>query len=210
VKDIYLLHYLKKERKMFDVFKTAYEKDPALKKGLLNRLEVVFYPGVQAIIIYRIAHVLYKLGIPLVPRALSYFGRFLTGAEIHPAAKIGKNFFIDHATGVVIGETAEIGDNVMIYQGVTLGGRGWWCDKKHTKRHPTIEDNVVIGVDATILGPVRIKKNSKIGAHSLILDDIPEMSTVICSKGKLMYKEGCYTRFKDPSEISKKEPEWNI
>ncbi len=194
---------------MFDVFKTAYEKDSALKGGL-KQLEVIFYPGVQAIIIYRIAHALYKIKIPLIPRALSYFGRFLTGAEIHPAAKIGKNFFIDHATGVVIGETAEIGDNVMLYHGVTLGGRGWWCDEKSAKRHPTIEDDVVIGVGATILGPVTIKKNSKIGAQSLIMDDIPEMSTVTCQKGKLMYKEGCYTRFKDPSEIHKKEPEWNI
>ena len=180
---------------MFDVFKTAYEKDPALK-GKLSYLEVIFYPGVQAIIIYRISHALHGLGIPLIPRALSYMGRFLTGAEIHPAAKIGKNFFIDHATGVVIGETAEIGDNVMIYHGVTLGGRGWWCDEKNDKRHPTVEDNVVIGVGATILGPVTIKKNSKVGAHSLIMDDIPEMSTVTCQKGRLMYKEGCYTRFK--------------
>lgn len=194
---------------MFDVFKTAYEKDPALK-GKLSYLEVTFYPGVQAIIIYRISHALHGLGIPLIPRALSYIGRFLTGAEIHPAAKIGKNFFIDHATGVVIGETAEIGDNVMIYHCVTLGGRGWWCDEKNDKRHPTVEDNVVIGVGATILGPVTIKKNSKVGAHSLIMDDIPEMSTVTCQKGRLMYTEGCYTRFKDPSEIHKKEPEWNI
>jgi serine O-acetyltransferase len=194
---------------MFDVFKTAYEKDPALKGGL-RFLEVLFYPGVQAIVIYRISHVLYELGLPLIPRVLSYFGRFLTGAEIHPAARIGKKFFIDHATGVVIGETAEIGDNVMLYQGVTLGGHGWWRDKKGEKRHPTIEDNVTIGVGAAILGPVTVKKNSRIGALSVIVDDIPENSTVVCPKGRLRVKEGCYVRLKDPCEVCQKEPEWEI
>ena len=114
---------------MFEVFKTAYEKDPALKGGL-NSLEVIFYPGVQAIILYRISHTLQVMGIPVIPRAISYFGRFLTGAEIHPGAKIGKRFFIDHATGVVIGETAEIGNDVMLFHGVTLGGHGWWRDQK--------------------------------------------------------------------------------
>ena len=143
---------------MFDVFEAAYEKDPALRKGLAH-LEVIFYPGVQVIILYRISHILHKLGVPIIPRAISYFGRFLTGAEIHPAAKIGRRFFIDHATGVVIGETAEIGDNVMLFHGVTLGGHGWWRDQKGEKRHPTIEDNVTIGVGAAILGPVVVKKN---------------------------------------------------
>lgn len=194
---------------MFDVFRVAYARDPALHKGL-GYLEVLFYPGVQAIILYRIAHALYELGVPLIPRLISYFGRFLTGAEIHPAAKIGKNFFIDHATGVVIGETAEIGDNVTIYQGVTLGGRGWWKDKKNTKRHPTIEDNVIIGAGAVILGPVTIKKNSRIGALSLITDDIPEDSTVVCPKGRIRVVEGCYVRFKDPSMIRNEEPDWVI
>ncbi|MCX6694917.1 MAG: serine O-acetyltransferase, partial [Candidatus Altiarchaeota archaeon] len=169
---------------MFDTIKTAYEKDPALKGGL-GFVEVLFYPGVQAIILYRIAHALHRFGVPVLPRAISYFGRFLTGAEIHPAAKIGRNFFIDHATGVVIGETAEIGDNVMLYHGVTLGGHGWWRDNKGDKRHPTIEDNVTIGVGAAILGPVTIKKNSRIGALSVIVDDIPEDSTVVCPKGKI-------------------------
>ncbi|MBU0763175.1 MAG: serine O-acetyltransferase, partial [Candidatus Altiarchaeota archaeon] len=169
---------------MFDTIRTAYRKDPALHGGI-NILEVLFYPGVQAIYIYRIAHILYKIGVPVLPRALSYFGRFLTGAEIHPAAKIGRNFFIDHATGVVVGETAEIGDNVMIYHGVTLGGHGWWRDEKGAKRHPTIGDNVIIGVGATILGPVTIKKNSKVGALAVIVDDIPEDSTVVCPKGRL-------------------------
>ena len=194
---------------MFDVFRTAYEKDPALRGGL-NYLEVVLYPGVQAIVIYRIAHTLHGMKIPFIPRALSYFGRFLTGAEIHPAAKVGKKFFIDHATGVVIGETAEIGDNVMIYHGVTLGGHGWWRDAKGSKRHPTIEDNVTIGVGSAILGPVIIKKNSRIGALTVIIDDIPENSTVVASKGKLRVVEGAYVRFKDPVDAGKEEPEWLI
>ncbi|MFH0860727.1 MAG: serine O-acetyltransferase EpsC [Candidatus Altiarchaeota archaeon] len=194
---------------MFEVFRTAYRKDPALRGGI-NYLEVIFYPGVQAIILYRVSHFLHTLGIPIIPRAISYFGRFLAGAEIHPGAKIGKNFFIDHATGVVIGETAEIGDNVMLYQGVTLGGHGWWRDKKGEKRHPTLEDNVTIGVGAAVLGPVTIKKNSKIGALSVIVDDIPENSTVVCPKGRLRVMEGAYVRFKDPCEVCAKEIEWTI
>jgi len=194
---------------MFDTIRTTYKKDPALKGGL-GYLEVLFYPGVQAIIIYKISNALYRIGIPIVPRALSYFGRFLTGAEIHPAAKIGKNFFIDHATGVVIGETAEIGDNVMLYQGVTLGGHGWWRDHKGEKRHPTLEDNVVVGVGAAILGPVTIKKNTRVGVLAVIIDDIPEDSTVVTSKASLRIKEGAYVRLKDPRDASKKDPEYNI
>jgi len=194
---------------MLDTIKTAYEKDPALKKGI-SFIEVIFYPGVQAILLYRISHILYNLGIPVIPRAISYFGRFLTGAEIHPAAKIGKRFFIDHATGVVIGETAEIGDNVMLYHGVTLGGHGWWRDKKGEKRHPTLEDNVTVGVGAAILGPVTVRRNSRVGALSVIIDDIPENSTVVCPKGRLRVTEGCYVRLKDPCEACTKEPEFNI
>jgi len=184
---------------MFDVLKVAYEKDPALKKGL-SFIEVIFYPGVQAIILYRIAHRLHGIGIPVIPRAISYFARFLTGAEIHPAAKIGRRFFIDHATGVVIGETAEIGDNVMLFHQVTLGGHGWWRDQKGDKRHPTLEDNVTVGVGATILGPVTIKKNSRIGAMTLIVDDIPENSTVVCEKGKIRIREGETIKYLDPCE----------
>jgi serine O-acetyltransferase len=194
---------------MFEVFRTAFEKDPALKGGI-NYIEVALYPGVQAIILYRLSHALHTVGVPVIPRAISYFGRFLTGAEIHPGAKIGKNFFIDHATGVVIGETAEIGDNVMMYHGVTLGGHGWWRDEKGSKRHPTVEDNVTIGVGAAILGPVTIKKNSRIGALTVIIDDIPENSTVVGSKGRLRVVEGAYVRFKDPENASVAEPEWLI
>jgi serine O-acetyltransferase len=168
----------------FDVFKVAYEKDPALRGGIAF-FEVATYPGVQVILLYRISHFLHRLGVPFIPRFLSYFGRFLTGAEIHPAAKIGKRFFIDHATGVVIGETAEIGDDVMLFHQVTLGGYGWWRDKKGQKRHPTIGDSVVIGVGASILGPVTIKRNTKVGAHALIIDDVPENSKVVSHLGKV-------------------------
>jgi len=192
---------------VFDVFKVAYEKDPALRGGI-RYLEVIFYPGVQAVIIYRISHLLHKIGVPLIPRALSYFGRFLTGCEIHPAAKIGKRFFIDHSTGVVIGETAEIGDDVMLYQGVTLGSHGWWKDKKGDKRHPTVEDNVTIGVGAAILGPVTIKKDSKIGALTVIVDDIPEGSTVICPKGHVKTKKGCFICKQDPCIGCDEQPDW--
>ena len=172
-----------------DVFEMAYRKDPALRSGIAY-LEVITYPGVQAILLYRLSHALHRIGIPFVPRAISYFGRAMTGAEIHPGAKIGKRFFIDHATGVVIGETAEIGDNVMMFHQVTLGGGGWWKDEKGSKRHPTIEDDVILGVGATILGPVTIKRGSKIGAHALIVDDIPEGTTMVSHKGKVLKRKG--------------------
>jgi serine O-acetyltransferase len=122
--------------------------------------------------------------VPILPRAISYFGRTVTGVEIHPAAKIGRRFFIDHATGVVIGETSEIGDNVMMYHGVTLGGRGWWEDEKGQKRHPTVMDDVVIGVGATIIGPVTIGKNSIVGAGAIVTKDVPENSVVISPKAR--------------------------
>ena len=193
---------------MFNTLKTAYKKDPALKG--IKAIELILYQGVWAIWFHRIAHLLYIAHIPFTPRFISQFSRFMTGIEIHPGANIGKNFFIDHGMGVVIGETVEIGDNVMLYQGVTLGGHGWWKDHKGEKRHPTLEDNVVVGVGAAILGPVTIKKNSRVGAMSIIIDDIPEDSTVVCPKGQLRQKEGCYIRYKDPCEACKKDPEYNI
>ena len=167
--------------------KAAYKKDPALKKGI-NFLEVFLYQGLWAIWIHRITHLLYKLKIPFIPRLISQIARILTQIEIHPGAKIGKGFFIDHGTGIVIGETTIIGNNVMLYHGVTLGGHGWWSDKKGTKRHPTIQDNVTLGVGATILGPITIGKNSKIGANALVIKDIPPNSTIVSQLGKkLLY-----------------------
>ena len=174
---------------MFSTIKAAYEKDPALKKGI-NFLEVFLYQGVWAILFYRIAHFLYVLRIPIIPRLISQIARIFTLIEIHPGAKIGKRFFIDHGVGVVIGETAVICDNVMVHHGVTLGGPGWWASGKNEKRHPTIEDNVILGVGATILGDVTIGRNSKIGANALVVKDVPPDSVIVSELGKYMYYNG--------------------
>jgi len=159
--------------------KTIYDKDPAAA----NLAEVLLcYPGLHALILHRIAHKLRYWGIPLLPRMISYVSRIITGIEIHPGARIGRRFFIDHGMGVVIGETTHIGDDVLIYQGVTLGGTG----KEHGKRHPTIEDNVIIGAGAKILGNLIIAKNSRIGAGSVVVDNVPENSTVVGIPGRVV------------------------
>lgn len=169
--------------------KAAYEKDPALKKGI-GFLEVFLYQGVWAIWMYRIAHFLYLLKIPIIPRLISQITRILTLIEIHPGAKIGKGFFIDHGAGVVVGETAVIGDNVMMHHGVTLGGPGWWGVGKNEKRHPTIQDDVVLGVGATVLGDITIGRNSKIGANALVVKNVPPDSVVVAELGKYMFYHG--------------------
>jgi serine O-acetyltransferase len=163
----------------------VFEKDPAAK----NVLEVLLYPGLHALWAHRVAHRLYEQKVPVLPRLISQIARLLTGGiEIHPGARIGRRFFIDHGSGVVIGETAEIGDNVMLYHQVTLGATGWWKDLKsgRAKRHPTIEDDVVIGCGASILGPVTIGKGSKIGAMSLVIDNVPAGSIVVGTPGTLL------------------------
>ena len=153
-------------------FQIIFERDPAAR----NWLEVLFcYPGLQAIAFHRLAHGLYCLGIPFIPRLISHIARFLTGIEIHPGASIGDNFFIDHGSGVVIGETAEIGNNVLIYQGVVLGG----TSSQKKKRHPTIEDDVIIGAGAILLGPITIGSGAKIGAGSVVIRDVPPEKTVV-------------------------------
>ncbi len=158
----------------------ALEKDPAAR----NFLEVmILYPGVHALISYRFAHWLWNLGFYFVARALSQLSRWITGIEIHPAAKIGQRFFIDHGMGVVIGETSEVGDNVFLYHGVTLGGLA----SKKAKRHPTIADNVVIGAGAQVLGPITVGRNTKIGSGSVVLQDVPEYSTVIGVPGRVVF-----------------------
>lgn len=174
---------------MLRTIKTAYKKDPALKKGI-NFLEVFLYQGVHAIWLHRVAHFFYELRIPFIPRLISQLGRWLTHIEIHPGAEIGRNFFIDHGAGIVIGESAEIGNDVMMYHGVTLGGHGWWTDKKGEKRHPTIGDNVILGVGCKVLGPVMIGKNSKIGAGAIVIDNVPENSTVVAQLGKYIVRKG--------------------
>ena len=158
----------------------AMEKDPAAR----NFLEVLLlYPGVHALISYRLAHGLWNMGFNFLARALAQFSRWVTGIEIHPAAKIGHRFFIDHGMGVVIGETSEVGDNVFIYHGVTLGGLA----TKKAKRHPTIADNVTIGAGAQVLGPIQVGRNTKIGSGSVVLQDVPEYSTVIGVPGRVVF-----------------------
>ena len=163
----------------------VFEKDPAAK----NVFEVLLYPGLHALWAHRVAHYLYERDVPVIPRLVSQIARVLTGGiEIHPGARIGRRFFIDHGSGVVIGETAEIGDNVMLYHQVTLGATGWWKDMKsgRIKRHPTLEDDVVIGVGASILGPVTIGKGSKIGAMALVIDNVPPGSIVVHTPGTVL------------------------
>jgi len=159
------------------------ERDPAPK----SRTEaVLFSQGLHAIRFHRTAHRLYLRKRYKTARALNYVSRILTGADIHPGAKIGKDFFIDHATGVVIGETSEIGDNVSIYQGVTLGG----VSTEKTKRHPTIGNNVVVGAGATILGPITIGDNVRVGAGSVVVKSVPPNSTVVGVPAKIVHREG--------------------
>lgn len=171
---------------MRDWFQTAFKKDPALQGGFSRQLEVLLYPGLWALALHRIAHPLYQVGVPFFPRLISQLGRFLTGIEIHPGAKIGHRFFIDHGYGVVIGETAEIGNDVMIYHSVTLGAIGWWKITKRKRRHPKIQDGVVIGCGAKILGPVTIGKQAKIGADAVVISDVPAKKVVVGQFGRVV------------------------
>jgi len=159
--------------------RTVFERDPAAR----NIFEVITsYPGFHAIIFHRIAHFLWKRGEKTLARFISHIARFLTGIEIHPGAVIGRRFFIDHGMGVVIGETTEIGDDVLLYQGVVLGGTS--TEKK--KRHPTIGNNVVIGAGAIVLGAIKVGDNSKIGAGSVVIKDVPPHSTVVGVPGRVV------------------------
>lgn len=165
-------------RAIREQFDTVFRGDPAAK----SVIEIVFcYPGFHAILLHRLAHKLQGSGLTLPARMLSQLNRFLTGIEIHPGAKIGRRCFIDHGMGVVIGETAEIGDDVLLYQGVTLGGTG----KERGKRHPTIGNKVVIGTGATILGNIVIGNNAKVGAGSVVVRPVPDNSTVVGVPGRV-------------------------
>jgi serine O-acetyltransferase len=171
------------------------EHDPAAK----SRLEVFLcYSGLHAVWFYRINHWLWTHGFFLLGRFLSQIARFLTGIEIHPAATIGRRLFIDHGVGVVIGETAIVGNDITLYQGVTLGGTG----KEHGKRHPTIEDNVVVGGGAKILGNITVGKNCRIGAGSVVLRSVPEDSTVVGVPGHIIFREGKRVIITDPKLIN--------
>lgn len=161
----------------------VFDRDPAAT----SRLEVILtYSGFHALLAYRVAHRLKSAGIPFFPRAISQLARWMTGVEIHPSAKIGTGFFIDHGMGVVIGETAEIGDYVTLFQGVTLGGTG----KERGKRHPTLGNHVVVGAGAKILGGINIGDNVKVGANSVVLKNVPPNSTVIGVPGRIIKSQG--------------------
>lgn len=167
--------------KVHEDIKVIYDNDPAAK----NLLEVILcYPGLHALIAYRFAHRLYKWNVPLLPRIISYITRIITGIEIHPGAKIGRRFFIDHGEGVVIGETTVVGDDVLIYQQVTLGGTG----KESGKRHPTLGNNVIVGAGAKVLGNITISDNVRIGAGSVVIDNVPADSTVVGIPGRVVHR----------------------
>lgn len=169
-------------RKIKDDIKVIKENDPAAR----SILEIIFcYPGFQALVSHRFAHKLQTMGVPFLPRYMSYLTRIITGIEIHPSAQIGERFFIDHGEGVVIGETTIIGDDVLIYQQVTLGGTG----KETGKRHPTIGNNVIIGAGAKVLGNITIEDHVRIGAGSVVIDNVPAYSTVVGIPGKIVQQK---------------------
>jgi serine O-acetyltransferase len=163
----------------------ALERDPAARA--VGRVEMLLtYGGVQALLSHRVSHALHEAGVPLMPRLLAYLTAAVTGVEIHPAARIGRGLFIDHGSGVVIGETAEVGDHVTIYQGVTLGGTGF----ARGKRHPTVGDEVMIGAGSALLGPIEIGERAKIGANSVVIHDVPPNSTVVGNPGHPVRVDG--------------------
>ena len=163
-------------------FRAVRERDPALH----SPIELLMYQGLHAVWIHRLAHALYRADMRVAARAVSQFGRFLTGIEIHPGAVLGQGVFIDHGMGVVVGETAEVGDDVTIYQGVTLGGTG----KQGGKRHPTIGDRVVVGTGAQVLGAITVGDDAKIGAGSIVVRDVPARSTVVGNPGRPVIVDG--------------------
>jgi len=190
---------------MNDYLQSIIDRDPAAK----SKLSVVLtYPGVKAVLFHKIAHFFCIAKFDLVARIISQFSRFLTGIEIHPKAKIGKNLFIDHGMGVVIGETSEIGDNVTIYHSVTLGGISPSIDsneQRNMKRHPTLKNNVVVGSGAQVLGPIIVGENAKIGANAVVTKDVPEKSIMVGIPAKnINTKSKSVTDFK-PYGISEED-----
>ena len=164
---------------------SARERDPAARG--VGAFEILTgWAGVQAILAHRVAHALWESQLPVAPRVIAYASRAVTGVEIHPAAKIGSDFFIDHGSGVVIGETTEIGDRVTLYQGVTLGGTGF----ARGKRHPTLRDDVTVGSGAKLLGPVTVGRNAKVGANTVVIEDVPPHTTVVGNPGHPVRVEG--------------------
>lgn len=195
--------HLNGEMKMFDTvrrdMRAVLERDPAARNGF----EVLLcYPGFWAVLIHRFSHFLHRHKLKLLARWISMLMRFLTGIEIHPGAALGKGVFIDHGMGVVIGETTEVGDNVTIYQGATLGGTG----KDSGKRHPTIRDNVVISAGAKVLGPFTVGENSKIGAGAVVLKEVPPNSTVVGVPGRVVSKGGPSQEAADLDQVNLPDP----
>ena len=184
-----------------DDVQVIFERDPAAT----NLWEVILtYPGLHALLLHRLAHRLHRRGLPVLPRLISHFNRWVTGIEIHPGARIGRRFFIDHGMGVVIGETSEIGDNVTLYQGVTLGGTG----KEKGKRHPTLGNDVMVGVGAKILGAVTIGDGARIGAGAVVLRDVPPFATAVGVPAKVVV-------FREPDGSSRRvenlpDPEFDM
>ena len=183
---------------LFDIredIQAAMDRDPAAR----NPAEVaLFYPGFHARLAHRLANGLHRRGVPLLPRGIMHFARFVTGIEIHPGATIGRRFFIDHGMGVVIGETAEIGDDVMLYQGVTLGG----TSTQRIKRHPTLRDRVVVGAGAKVIGGIEVGENARIGAGSVVVTNVPPNATVVGVPGHIVAfhddSNGAIQRLPDP------------
>ena len=178
---------------MNEFLQSVIDRDPAAK----SKLSVILtYPGVKAVLFHQIAHFFSVAKFNLIARVISQFSRFLTGIEIHPAAKIGKNFFIDHGMGVVIGETSEIGDNVTIYHMVTLGGISPSINsdnQRQVKRHPTLKNNVVIGSGAQVLGPITVGENAKVGANAVVTKDVPANAVMVGIPAKNVNKDGSKT-----------------
>jgi serine O-acetyltransferase len=163
----------------------AHERDPAAR-GVSSVEILIAWPGVQAVLAHRVAHAMHDLGVPILPRAIAYVSRTVTGVEIHPAANVGDGLFIDHGMGVVIGETADVGNDVTLYQGVTLGGTGFATGK----RHPTVGDNVTVGSGAKLLGPIEVGHGAKVGANSVVITDVPPNSTVVGNPGHVVRVDG--------------------
>ena len=172
-------------RELREDVSAARDRDPAARAAGTAEI-LLTYPGVHAILAHRVSHALHEAAVPLAPRLLSNATRILTGIEIHPAARIGRDFFVDHGSGVVVGETAEIGDRVTLFQGVTLGGTGFATGK----RHPTVEDNVTIGSGAKLLGPITVGHGAKVGANSVVIHDVPPNTTVVGNPGHPVRIEG--------------------
>ena len=172
-------------REVREDLEAAQARDPAARS--VGRLEMLLtYAGVQALLVHRVSHALHSAGVPLLPRLLAYLTTAVTGVEIHPAARIGRGLFIDHGAGVVIGETAEVGDDVTLYQGVTLGGTGF----ARGKRHPTVGNEVMVGAGAALLGPIVIGDRCKVGANSVVIHDVPPNSTVVGNPGHPVRVDG--------------------